>query len=314
MTSYELTNVVALARHSNMSTSYKPALLKALVRIVVRDGALTIPLQTIGHEFTSLYWNQTVVFHLRQAATITKEPEVIHAIRACADANSARYLKDVPAAAVATIDRRMAKILTINVLDRFHAAWPKEKPPLFVWERAASAITLTQEAHQFIRRYAASLELIANYWWASYLEKVNLLAPAIIEKVSRLGAQRSSLTRYLKILTAAGQEYCFYCEREFSSLGRVCVDHVLPWSFLLDDPLWDLVLACPTCNGSKSDRLPDRLFMEKLAQRNTRQAKALIVPHVSPLIENSKLFQLYDAAISLEWPGPWLPVHTAATR
>lgn len=291
-----------------MSTSYKPALLKALVRIVVRDDALTIPLQTIGHEFTSLYWNQTVVFHLRQAATITKEPEVIHAIRDCAAVHNARYLKDVPADAVATIDRRMAKILTINVLDRFHAAWPKESPSLFVWKRAAAEITLSQEARSFIRRYAASLELISNYWWASYLEKVNVLAPAIIEKVSRLGAQRSSLKKYLKILTTAGQEHCFYCERELSSLGLVCVDHVLPWSFLLADPLWDLVLACAPCNGSKSDRLPARPFMEKLVERNALQTRALVVSYASPLIDGSKLFQLYDAAISLEWPGPWSPV------
>jgi hypothetical protein len=53
---YDLRDVVALARHASMSTTYKPALLKAIVRIVAREPATTIPLATIGAEFTRLYW------------------------------------------------------------------------------------------------------------------------------------------------------------------------------------------------------------------------------------------------------------------
>jgi hypothetical protein len=40
------------------------------------------------------------------------------------------------------------------------------------------------------------------------------------------------------------------------------------WRLLLDDPLWDRVLACTACNSAKSDWLPDRRFVEKLEAVN----------------------------------------------
>ena len=73
--------IAALARDAGMSSSYKPALLKALVRIAVGGAEPRIPLRRIGHEFVELYWVQTLVFRLRQAATITAEPEVESAVR-----------------------------------------------------------------------------------------------------------------------------------------------------------------------------------------------------------------------------------------
>jgi hypothetical protein len=307
MALYNLGDVVSLARHASMSTTYKPALLKSLVKIAARSAELTIPLATIGHEFTKLYWNQTVIFHLRQAAVLSKEPEVIKSIRTTSEHYHVRDLRKLPPAASASIDRDMARILKINVLDRFHASKPPQMPPLFTWPAAQPGIILSDGAHTFLRENGAALEVVANYWWASYLEKVNLLAPAIIEKVQLNGARRSSLAKFVTILAQSGEDRCFYCDEPFSGDRPVSVDHVLPWSFLLDDPLWDLVLACAPCNAAKSDRLPEKSFVIKLAAANQRRTKMLSPRLVSPLIEDAMLHQLFDAAISLEWPGFWSP-------
>ena len=67
----------ALMRHARKSASYKPALLKALVRCCRQSYDLRIPLGAIGREFTKLYWNQTVVYHLRQAASLSKESTAV---------------------------------------------------------------------------------------------------------------------------------------------------------------------------------------------------------------------------------------------
>lgn len=56
---------------------------------------------------------------------------------------------------------------------------------------------LTNAAVGFIADNASTLVTIANDWWARYLEKVNMLAPSVIEKVERDGAQRLSLRKYL---------------------------------------------------------------------------------------------------------------------
>jgi hypothetical protein len=46
------------------------------------------------------------------------------------------------------------------------------------------------------------------------------------------------------------------------------VDHVLPWSFVLEDRTWNLVLACNECNNEKRDRLTSVADLERLCARN----------------------------------------------
>jgi hypothetical protein len=303
---YDLRDVIALMRHASMSTTYKPALLKSIVRLVSRGHVSPLPLDAIGAEFVTLYWNQTVVYHLRQAAVVSKEPEVLRAIRAAAERGGVRSLADLEAAERARLDQRMARILPINVLTAFHRSKPAHMPPLFTWKAGDDAIVLGDSAQAFVKLNAGALEMVANYRWARYLETVNELAPRIIEKVQRDGARRGSLQPYLDILRSTDEPACFYCGRDVTH--AVNIDHVLPWSFLLDDPLWDLVLACPPCNGAKSDRLPATGFVEKLIALNTvRKTRSAAFPRVSLLPSGDRIRGLYDAAVANEWPGPWSP-------
>jgi hypothetical protein len=307
---YDLRDVVALARHASMSTTYKPALLKAIVRIISRKRMLQIPLTVIGAEFTKLYWNQTVVFHLRQAAVISKESEVLRTIRNAAECYGVRELSDLPHDARNAIEREMARILTIDVLRRFHNSKPAHMPPLFTWDRPDGFVKLSSWALDFIVANSRALETLANYWWAKYLEKINVLAPLVIEKVERDGARRGPLAKYLKILRQIDEAQCFYCGRDLSSGVRVEVDHVLPWTFLLADPIWDLVLSCANCNAAKSDRLPERRFIDQLIATNERRHSNALPAGMSPLMDGSGIIQLYEAAISVEWPRFWRPAGT----
>jgi hypothetical protein len=255
-----------------------------------------------------MYWNQTVVFHLRQAATIGKEPEVSRRIRRVAKQYQARFYSEVPPSAQLALESEIAHVLKIDVLRRFHASKPAGMSPLFDWEAGADVVELSDAAVAFIVENRSAIEVIANYWWALYLEKVNVLAPAIIDKVRREGARRTRVRKFLAILGAAGESRCFYCERDLRAETEVQVDHVIPWSYLLADPTWDLVLACRSCNAAKSDWLPDRSYIDKLAGSNTLREK-LGVPAYSgpPPIEPSSLHRLYDAALAVEWPGCWSP-------
>ena len=44
--------------------------------------------------------------------------------------------------------------------------------------------------------------------------------------------------------------------------------HVIPWSAVEHDEIWNLVLAHVDCNKWKLDHLPPKPFVEKLIQRN----------------------------------------------
>ncbi len=301
--------VAALARDASLSSSYKPALLKALVRVGRGGAESRISLLRIGHEFVELYWVQTVVFRLRQAATITAEPEVVRRIRSTSDLSNVRRLSELPADARLRLDREMARVLTINVLDRFHRSAPSGMPRLYDWRRGDDSITSDHQSRSFIRTSGHALETIANHWWARYLERVNMLAPLIIEKVERDGAERGSLAKYVKLLRVTDRTQCFYCERPMDDGATPHVDHVIPWSFLLSDPLWDLVLSCASCNLAKSDVLPDARYLDKLAAVAVDRGKrTLPVGFGSPLITRDELDRYYSAALSVEWPSGWMPV------
>jgi 5-methylcytosine-specific restriction endonuclease McrA len=292
-----------------MSSSYKPALLKALVRVVRGGAESPISVLQIGHEFVNLYWVQTVVFRLRQAATITAEPEVVRRIRSASDMTGVRRLSDLPADSRMRLDCEMARILKINVLDRFHRSAPSAMKRLYDWRQNDQFITSDEETLAFLRIRGHVLEMIANHWWARYLERVNMLAPLIIEKVERNGAERGSLAKYLKILRVTDRTHCFYCERPIDGTETPHVDHVIPWSFLLSNPLWDLVLSCASCNLAKSDVLPDSRYLDKLAAIAVNRGKRTLPAGVgSPLVTRDELDRYYSAAISVEWPSGWMPV------
>jgi hypothetical protein len=308
MPEHKLQDVVRLSQRARMSSTYKPALLKAIARITARAPSNRISLRALGSEFARLYWNQTVIFHLRQAATINKEPEVLGQIRRASISAAVRQFAQLPQSAAVAIEVAMARILTIDVLHRFHNNAPASMTPLFTWAPGQDFITLSDEARDYIVNSHVMLELIANHWWAGYLEKVNALAPAIINKVQADGRRRGSLAPFLAILETLDEHRCFYCNRPFSESVRPSIDHVLPWSFLLADPLWDMVLACMRCNLAKSDRLPDKPFIDRLVERNIIRSRGYgAVFSGSPSIESGQEYRLYEAAISVEWPAFWGP-------
>jgi hypothetical protein len=287
-------------RHASKSASYKPALLKALVRCCQQSAELLITLDSIGREFAKLYWNQTVVYHLRQAVSLTKEASAVKLIRKTSEKYKTRDLSALPAEARRVLDARMSRLLTVNVLAAFHTSKPSRMPRLYDWKSGWDHVALTPASRDFLRQHAQELELIANFYWAEFLENCNRLAPRIVQKVSRDGQRRRSLRKYMKILMGDGSS-CFYCGTDLGASAKPTVDHVIPWSFLLEEDLWDLVLACERCNSAKSDSLPPRQFIEKLIDRN----KQLFDAGISLAIDESEITRLYEAAISVEWPQFW---------
>ena len=111
-----------------------------------------------------------------------------------------------------------------------------------------------------------------NYFaWAKFLDKVNRSNPSVhlIEKLEMSTPQRKNLSVYRDILRREFEsDNCFYCG---SKLGKSPhVDHVIPWSFVKSDHLWNFVLACPRCNTKKNDLLPSK---QKLAEVTVRNQK-----------------------------------------
>ena len=80
--------------------------------------------------------------------------------------------------------------------------------------------------------------------------------------------ERQAVTSALPILTGYQNGLCFYCGEPLDENGSSHVDHLIPRSAIRHDEIWNLVVAHPTCNLSKSDNIPPLEFLEALIIRN----------------------------------------------
>lgn len=114
--------------------------------------------------------------------------------------------------------------------------------------------------------------------WAKFLEKTNF-TPKLIAKIEHLGdTKRNSLNKYKKILLKIhNDKKCFYCncdlnvaaaKDDISEKDDIHVDHFIPWSYVYDDELWNLVLSCSKCNLIKSNYLINEEYLAKIKARN----------------------------------------------
>ena len=72
--------------------------------------------------------------------------------------------------------------------------------------------------------------------------------------------------RYLDLNALGETKNCFYCGQP---LGKdVSVDHVIPWSFIFSDDLWNLVYCHQGENSSKSNCRPSEDIISRLEVRN----------------------------------------------
>jgi len=121
-----------------------------------------------------------------------------------------------------------------------------------------------------MQKYRKILTQLTNYELAKFLEKYNEIPYTnfLLGKVESI-SKRISLEYFYNLLIKYEEHACFYCGKTLNKRNRgTHVDHVIPWSYMQSDNLWNLVLACSKCNLSKSDKIPNEPFFEKIIERN----------------------------------------------
>jgi 5-methylcytosine-specific restriction endonuclease McrA len=289
-----------------MSASYKPTLLAAIVRRIESgehpSGAIS--LEALADEYVRMYWSQVVVFRLRHSPRDSAPPVMVKCILAAAASSRARRLTDVSEGDRHKLSAEIADVLPINVLGAFHSSKPERMAPLYEWKAGQNYITLPEASIEFVKENAKSLTLIANYFLARFLSKLNTV-PHIVEKVEGEVTKRESLARYAAELRALGESSCFYCDANLDA-GSSAVDHFIPWTFVFEDRLWNLVAACTACNANKSDKLPDETMLDRLLKRNKIREALLqgkAASHLRTISGEPELRRLFKLAHDEGWPA-----------
>jgi hypothetical protein len=256
------------------TNSYKLALLRSLVVIASssRSAPLRVTRLDLAEQFVERYWPLALLFRLRQATVPEKDPVVMRFIRAEQvrlgfpnEMSVDKYRRRFPADYQQLI-AFVAREAFSDVLPRFHTVHKSRIEP-YLYELDGGDIIIGTPAYEFLRENARSVDLLAIAGWVAFTEQFSS-APRLFEKIEGLVARRSQLAPYRRFLGAIDGFVCFYCRASVPQ--NAPVDHLVPWAFVAEDKVWNLVIACASCNGRKSSSVVGMDYIERLNNRNEK--------------------------------------------
>ena len=111
---------------------------------------------------------------------------------------------------------------------------------------------------------------LINYGWAQKLEMMNS-SPRISQKVrgiDRGRISRGSLSRFRKYLDLENPKRISFISGKMIPERDLSIDHVVPWSYLYSDDIWNLVYVDKSENSVKNNTLPSDDDIARLELRN----------------------------------------------
>jgi 5-methylcytosine-specific restriction endonuclease McrA len=257
------------------TNSYKLALLRSLVAIAGRSrcaAPLRITRIDLAEQFVERYWRLALLFHVRQATVPDKDPVVMRLIRA--EQARLRFsdettVQDYQRRSPVDYKRLIASVANEafhDVVPRFHTVHKREVEPR-LYKPDGHDVIVEKPAYEFLRENARTVDLLAIAGWVAFTEQFTS-APKLFEKIEGTAARRKQLAPYRAFLGVTVGFACFYCRAPAPQ--NTPVDHVIPWAFVAEDKVWNLVLACASCNGQKSSSVASMEYIRRLSDRNER--------------------------------------------
>ncbi len=296
--------------------TYKTAWGRGLVEYIYSleesdiEEITVIPQSKIAENMIKYYWNQTFFFGLSQGRNpeiVTVVKEMIHKYKK--EVNSYPQTWDKVEVFFKSDQEYFTRIINrilrnakVNVCPRFLRV-KSEIIPLYEIDKNEKALLMKRDVVIITKEYASVLTKLFNYKWAQLLERFNT-APNISKKViaaTDRKIKRESLTKYRNLLLSFYEknEIRDFYTGEIIDKNDVHIDHVIPWSFVFENEIWNLVVTKSTTNLEKSNRAPSENDIERLQKRNIELAERL--KYINPseaekvkyAVENNIVKKLY---------------------
>lgn len=193
--------------------------------------------------------------------------------------------------------KKVSKIvndLLVYVPERFLSPWYIKSPTLKFNSRATAAtyqeffsnalnnqgpyllykcgqnsyLKLNQDFLSYFCTYSSIIKSYAYYHLTLFLEKRNQGVPNIAQKLIK-DTERSSLKAQKELFNSYFKLHGDKIESIYSGVvltpNDYAIDHFIPWSFMLNDLIYNLAPIDTTTNSQKSNLLPSHDLIEKLA-------------------------------------------------
>ena len=260
-----LTDIMhCLNTNARKSSSYKYAFFKVILDNLFNvDDKLQLSFEQLSREFSIIYWNITAKYKLPQhnngnqskmekfVYELIGENELIDGVDffLLNENVQEKYIQ------------KTKNVINENVVGALYSDFNEV---IYGFDIKRKKIWFNEESYKFLLEYKSTLEKLNYYAWIMWIENIlNIRDESASNIATKLECsnKRKSLERFKEDLHKLGdEERCFYCEKELSRC-KCHLDHFIPWSFVQDDKIWNLVYSCSSCNESKNNRIPNNEFL-----------------------------------------------------
>lgn len=301
-----------IIRNCSYDNTYKMAWAKALTEIALEyeeetlldseNDKVEILLRDIAKKVLRYYFEQTIFFDLQQSSNPLKPPVLVTiAKKLIGDyqgySGTVKPVKWFRSNIESVCEKEYQKAvnstvtaLKTDVSYRFLRIEGMEVEGVYQYEKKADSLFMDIANLRALKENSLLFFDAINYRWTQMLENFNT-SPRLSKKVRIIDEDQirrkplGKFSSYIKTENPSCE--CFLCGKTIDS-ETPAIDHVIPWSYLYSDDLWNLVFAHQSCNSSKSNVIPSEEMIQRLETRNKKmmalmEQQGKLDKHVSEL-------------------------------
>ena len=258
-----------------MDNTYKMAWCRALVEYSCNHTDKKIHFNHLSELMFKYYWDQTIFFNLEQGSNLKKRPTIIQIVKNEINKYEKNFDKK-PINYIRIKDKidvditKISKTLTYDVSWRFLNLGSKTYDT-YKYKKGDKHLILHQP--DIIKHHSKLLFQLINYRWSQKLEDLNN-APRISQKVRGVDRdqepKRKSLKKFKQFLDQENPDRVCFITGKAIPEKDLSIDHIIPWSYMYSDDLWNLVYVNKSINSSMSNRVKKDDVKNKLINRNKK--------------------------------------------
>ena len=263
-----------------MENTYKMCWCRALVEHSCNyPNQRKIHFDNISELMFKYYWDQTIFFDLEQGPNTKKRPAIHQIVRN--EIEKFKEINEQPINFIRAKDDINIDIKKISTILTYDVSWKFKKlgsKTYDIYDYKKGQRHLILKYPKLIKKYSKLLFQLINYRWSQKLENLNN-APRIAQKVRGVDRdkvpKRKSLKKFRRFLDLENpNKICFLTNTPIEDINPP-IDHVIPWSYMYSDDLWNLVYVNRSINSSMSNRIKKDEIKNKLIKRNTKLLQLL---------------------------------------
>ncbi|MEC0089880.1 HNH endonuclease [Paenibacillus macquariensis] len=278
-----------IVRSCSYVNTYNVAWAKAITEIAVESTftlekveTVEIQLKDIAKKVIRYYFEQTLFFDLQQSSNPQKIPVVVSIVKKLIDIYQVKtgslmpikwFKSNIETACKSEYEKAVSdtvKALKTDVSYRFLRIQGIEVEGVYQYEQRANSLFIRSDDLLALKENRLAILDAINYRWTQMLENFNH-SPRLSKKVRIIDEdtmKRKPLGKFASFLYMENPHtQCFLCSLKIEN-ETPAIDHVIPWSYLYSDDLWNLVFAHQSCNSSKSNVIPSEEMIQRLEERN----------------------------------------------